>query len=208
MYYLYRYIRIDKNVPFYIGIGTISEKDSKSQKEQIYYRRAYTQRMRNNYWKNIVSYSKYKVEIILESDIYEFIKEKEKEFIKLYKRHDKENGTLCKYTDGGGGSLGRIFSKSTINKMSKSRKGLRTSIKQKKVVGQRYKSKFGFEHNKSQFVICIETGIIYGSQLEACRHLGVHISNISYTLKKSIKVRGFAFEKKFNLSFISNLVNK
>lgn len=45
MAYVYRHIRLDKNQPFYIGIGV---------DEGGNYKRAYNFIKRNNYWKNVV----------------------------------------------------------------------------------------------------------------------------------------------------------
>lgn len=89
-YFVYRHIRLDINVPFYIGIGT-----SQGNCESSHYQRAFASRNRNKWWKAIVNKTDYKVEIIFESNDYKFIKEKEKEFILLYKN------TLCNLTEGG-----------------------------------------------------------------------------------------------------------
>lgn len=90
-YYLYRHIRQDKNIPFYIGVGT---KQSKGKFRSIY-ARAYAKGRRNKWWKNITDKTEYKIEIILESNNLEYIKSKEIEFIELYKE------TLCNITKGG-----------------------------------------------------------------------------------------------------------
>jgi len=103
-YYVYRHIRLDKNEPFYIGIGT----KRKSEFDNFYYSRAFSKNKRNKIWNGIVSRIEYEVEIIFESDDYEFIKEKEKEFIKLYGRIDNKTGILSNLTDGGDGSLGIV----------------------------------------------------------------------------------------------------
>jgi hypothetical protein len=58
------------------------------------------------------------VEILMESKSKDFIYEKEKEFIKLYKRI-QHGGTLANFTDGGEGNDGQIVSKKTREKMSK-----------------------------------------------------------------------------------------
>ena len=100
-HYIYRHIRLDTNQPFYIGIGT---KKDKILYESIYLR-AFLKHNRNKWWKNIISKTLYKVEILLESDNYQFIKEKEIEFIKLYGRKDLTTGILVNLTDGGDGSL-------------------------------------------------------------------------------------------------------
>ena len=57
MSYLYRHIRLDKNVPFYIGIGS----DDLGK-----YTRAYSKRSRNQHWKNVVNLTDYEIEIILD----------------------------------------------------------------------------------------------------------------------------------------------
>jgi len=103
-YYCYRHIRLDTNQPFYIGIGT---KDAKYSTFKSEYRRAFQKTNRNPIWKNIVAKAGYKVEIIFESNLKEEIKNKEIEFIFLYKRKE-ENGKLCNFTDGGDG-LNRKF---------------------------------------------------------------------------------------------------
>lgn len=100
-YYLYRHIRPDKNKPFYIGIGTKGYK--KPRKVQTEYLRAYTTIRRNNIWNKIVKLNdgNYIVDIMLESNDYDFIKSKEVEFIKLYGRINVGNGILSNLTDGG-----------------------------------------------------------------------------------------------------------
>jgi hypothetical protein len=119
MYYLYRHIRLDKNEPFYIGIGTIYP--NRKTFNSIYLR-AFLRCRRSLFWKNITLKTLYKVEIILESENYEFIKQKEIEFIKLYGRKDNGTGCLVNHTDGGEGNTGYIFSEETKEKLRKARK--------------------------------------------------------------------------------------
>lgn len=116
-YYLYRHIRLDKNEVFYVGIGT----KNKSNSTLLIYRRAYTHYNRNIYWQRIVNKTEYRVEIICETDEWEFIKEKEKEFIALYGRANLNLGTLCNLTDGGEGSIGRIPTEKFKQAMAKRR---------------------------------------------------------------------------------------
>jgi hypothetical protein len=99
MAYLYRHIRIDNNVPFYVGIGS----DEK-------FVRAYNKHRRSQKWFNIVAKTDYRVHIVLMDISLDEAKEKEIEFIKLYGRSDKGEGTLCNLTDGGEGNPGRIVS--------------------------------------------------------------------------------------------------
>jgi hypothetical protein len=110
--YLYRHIRLDKNEPFYIGIG-----------KELTYGRAYDKSERSKYWKNITSSTNYKVEIMLENLSWEEACKKEKEFIQLYGRKDLEQGTLCNFTSGGEGAYGRLLSKESKQKISKSVSG-------------------------------------------------------------------------------------
>ena len=95
MAYVYRHIRLDKNQPFYIGIG----KDES-------YKRAYDKTRRNNFWRNVVSKTDYCVEIIMDGLTWEQACEKEKEFISLYGRKDLQTGTLVNLTEGGEGVNG------------------------------------------------------------------------------------------------------
>ncbi len=112
-YYLYRHIRLDKNIPFYIGIGSKNKNDLKYGS----YDRAFKSCNRNNYWKNITNKTKYEVEILLETDNYDFLKEKEEEFIKLYGRVDLKTGTLANMTEGGEtGNRGKRIKVFDINK--------------------------------------------------------------------------------------------
>jgi len=95
MAYVYRHIRLDKNEPFYIGIGkTIN--------------RAYSHRDRNIYWERIVSHTDFNVEIIFDDLSWDEACEKEIEFIKLYGRKDLGTGTLANMTDGGEGVLNHV----------------------------------------------------------------------------------------------------
>lgn len=97
-YYLYRHVRVDKNEPFYIGIGT----RQRGHNEKSIYLRAYTKANRSSFWKNIVNKTKYDIEIIYETDSISKIKQKEIEFIGLYRRKE-HGGILCNMTDGGDG---------------------------------------------------------------------------------------------------------
>jgi hypothetical protein len=109
MAYVYRHIRLDKNEPFYIGIGS-----------DVNYNRAYEikKNRRNIVWSRITSKSKIEVEIMLDGLTWFEACEKEIEFIKLYGRLDLGNGILANLTDGGDGTLGVIVSKETRKKSS------------------------------------------------------------------------------------------
>lgn len=130
MAYLYRHIRLDKNIPFYIGIGVDSN-----------YYRANSKKSRNDHWNKVVNKTDYEVEILFEHDDYNFIKEKEKEFISLYGRKDTNNGMLVNKTDGGDGCLGLIHSDQAKLKMSIPNRGKIISEEQKRKVSEFHKGK-------------------------------------------------------------------
>ena len=130
MAYVYRHIRLDKNEPFYIGIGK-SDSD---------FNRAYSHKNRNVYWNNIVNVTKHRVEIMLQDITWEQACEKEIEFIDLYKKNT-QNGSLCNIADGGGGGflgdeinekrkkalIGHIVTQKTRDKIAAKAKGRKAS---------------------------------------------------------------------------------
>lgn len=85
---VYRHIRLDKNEPFYIGIGNDED-------------RAYRKDGRNPLWSNIVQKTEYKVQILFEGLTREEACEKEIELISLYGRINKGDGILANITSGG-----------------------------------------------------------------------------------------------------------
>ena len=107
MAYVYRHIRLDKNEPFYIGIGS----DAKYQRAD--YRGL---KGRNKYWHRIVGKTDYDVEIILDDLTYPEAIKKEEEFIALYGRVNNKTGILCNLTDGGEGTKGLVVSEETREK--------------------------------------------------------------------------------------------
>ena len=107
MPYVYRHIRLDKNEPFYIGIGSDTN-----------YSRAYSIQKRNNIWNKIATKSDYEVEILLDNITWNQACIKEKEFILLYGRKDLNTGILSNLTDGGEGVYGLKFTDEVRNKMS------------------------------------------------------------------------------------------
>ncbi len=107
-YYLYRHIRPDKDEPFYIGVGTKSEKDMTAKTITTYYERAYSIHSHNKIWQDIVNKNSgnYEVEILAESNDRDFLSKREVEFIKLYGRKNLKTGILANLTDGGEGLTG------------------------------------------------------------------------------------------------------
>jgi hypothetical protein len=101
MAYVYRHIRKDLNVPFYIGVS-IRDDDK--------YKRAYEDHAgrRNKEWYDIVKLTDYEVDILMDSISLEKAHEKEQEFVRLYGRIDIGTGTLINKTDGGKGCVNGI----------------------------------------------------------------------------------------------------
>jgi hypothetical protein len=112
MPYVYRHIRLDKNEPFYIGIGS-----------DMAYKRSREKSRRSNLWNKIIAKSDYDVEILIDDITFDEAKLKEIEFIKLYGRIDLGNGTLANLTDGGDGAINRIFTPEHRRKLSLSQIG-------------------------------------------------------------------------------------
>lgn len=114
MSYVYRHIRLDKNEPFYIGIGSDSN-----------YQRAYSKFRNNIIWNSIINKTKYEVEIIIDNLTWKEAQIKEKEFISLYGRKDLKTGILSNLTDGGEGTCGNVLSKKSRQKISFRLKGIK-----------------------------------------------------------------------------------
>jgi hypothetical protein len=120
MAYVYRHIRLDKNEPCYIGIA---------KEDNELYRRANAIKIgRNPLHQNIVDKTELLVEIILDDLTWEEACEKEKEFIKLYGRIDQGTGVLTNLTDGGEGSINRIYSEDANKQRSEKLKGRKFSV--------------------------------------------------------------------------------
>lgn len=192
MYYLYRHIRLDKNQVFYIGIGTIPSDyilNQLGRTHKSFYRRAYdVKKSRNNYWKNVVNKTDYRIEIMFETDDIELIKEKEKEFIALYKN------TLTNLTDGGGGIESYKHTQETKEKISQTSKG--------KKLSEEHKAKVNAAKLKKIIMYNDHCSLIFPSITEAARFLGLKsFSNISSCLHgRRNHVRGYKF--KFNNEII------
>jgi hypothetical protein len=116
MAYVYRHIRLDKNEPFYIGIG--SEKTDRAS----VFTRAYEKARRSEMWKSIVAKSDYEVEILFSNVPPAFAKQKEIELISLYGRKDLGTGCLANMTDGGDGLNNRVFTEEYRRKLSEAAK--------------------------------------------------------------------------------------
>jgi hypothetical protein len=98
-YFLYRHIRNDTSVPFYIGIG--KKREQYKFQDRFIYGRAYTTEKRNDLWNEVVSQTDYDIEILYECNNRQDIGKKEIEFIALYGRIHNGTGTLTNMNIGG-----------------------------------------------------------------------------------------------------------
>jgi hypothetical protein len=187
MAYVYRHIRLDKNEPFYIGIGS-----------DIKHKRAYqNSSRRNKIWNDIVNRTDYRVDILFDDLTIEEAKMKEIEFIKLYGRISLSNGTLANLTDGGDGVYGYIHTDESRIKMSKRSAGSNNPMYGKsgalapsfgRKVSEEFRAKLskyrtgknnpmygrtGENAPSSKLVLDTFTGIYYVSCKEASESIGI-----------------------------------
>lgn len=114
-YYLYRHIREDTGDVFYIGFGT---SNPKGRTKKTRYSRAFYKSGRTVFWKNIVSKTKYQVEIFFRSNNLKLTTDKEIEFIKIYKRKC-DGGLLVNFSTGGeSGASGAKMPEEKVRKHS------------------------------------------------------------------------------------------
>lgn len=206
MAYLYRHIRSDKNVPFYIGIGTDSS-----------YYRARSKKSRNDHWNKIVNKTDYEVEILFEHDDYDFIKEKEIEFIALHGRSDLRLGTLCNLTNGGDGCLGLVHSDEAKLKMSIPNKGKIISEEQRRKVSEFHKGKIVSEETKRKMSEAAmgKKNHMYGKKIsEATRQKKIKSAKIGsentaskLTDKDVLKIRELYLTKKYTHIKLADMYN-
>lgn len=143
-HYLYRYVREDTNTVFYVGIGTKHSDVFYTETQE--YRRAFHTHNRSKHFKNIINKVPCYMEVLLESNDYEYIKSREVEFIDLYGLRS-EGGTLCNLSKGGEGA-----------------KGLKRSDKERKGMSERMS---GGNNPQSKEVINIVTKKVYPSLVDA-----------------------------------------
>jgi hypothetical protein len=155
---VYRHIRLDKNEPFYIGIGSSL-------------RRAFIKGGRSTYWNNIVNKTDYEVQILFDDLTWDEACEKEVELIALYGRKDLGTGTLVNLSDGGhyhlnlsnesrikmrDSQLGKKQSDETKARKSRALKGMKRNDETKLKMKLAKQGKIGKKHsNESKEKISI-----------------------------------------------------
>jgi hypothetical protein len=217
MAYVYRHIRLDKNEPFYIGIGSDAT-----------YKRAKARFKgdRNIIWNRIVNKTKYEIQILFDDLTWQEACKKEKEFILLYGRKDKNTGILANLTDGGEGVVGASYKRSlesrlkqseTIKKRikedtnyrnlhlnfllegSKKRKYGKESLETKKKKSESHKIRYekgaipyslgktGSLSHRAKKVICTKTNKIWGSVVECAEENSIRKQYLTKLLNGTIK---------------------
>lgn len=198
IHYLYQHIRLDKNEPFYIGIGRTPNHE-----------RAYNKRRRTSFWKNIVSKTNYEVEILFDELTEEEAKMKEIEFIKLYGRKDLGTGTLVNLTDGGDGTVGYKHSEEWTKQMIERNKQYRHTEEAKekiRIAAQNPSDETRKKMSQSR------KGKQREFTAEALESLRFHASNISDETRakrsKALKGRVLSEETKLKMSEAAKLRHK
>jgi|LakMenEpi03Aug12_release.lakeMendotaPanAssembly.Ray.scaffolds.fasta_scaffold02942_14 hypothetical protein len=173
MPYIYRHIRLDKNEPFYIGIGSDTN-----------YKRSKDFHSRNKIWKSIASRSDYEIEILLDNLTVEESKIKEIEFINLYKRII-DNGILANLSLGGESNKGYKRSIEAINKTANSNKCRIVSEEVKKIISDKLKGrKLSLETREKMSIRMTGNTYTKGKKLTDAHKLKISQSNLGRKHKK------------------------
>jgi len=193
MAYVYRHIRLDKNEPFYIGIGGDNNFTRANEKRK---------NRRNKIWNDIYLKTEIEVEILFSDISYDFACKKEIEFIKLYGRINNNTGILSNLTNGGDTELGRIVTKKEREYRSKLFSGINNPMYGKRIsnesiergrlkrIGQKAWNK-GLKgvqkaHN-GKIVLDLNTGIFYENAREAAEYKNIKHSTLKSKLNGSNK---------------------
>lgn len=189
--YIYRHIRLDKNEPFYIGVGTKRTNRYYGCIESEY-ERAYSMSGRNNIWKRIVSKTNYCVDIIFDELDNKEARGKEMEFMHMYGFLSDSTGSLSNILKSNAGYsngyqlkcprdyvtkywLGKSRSQETKDKLSIALKGVNNKAAQRSVV-------------------CLNTNIEFESIKKAAVHYGLIEQSVSKCCHNAIKkTNGLSF---------------
>ncbi len=194
MAYIYRHIRLDTGMPFYVGAS--------AKEDEGRYTRAFsaTRKERNKDWRKVASDTDYEVEIIMDGLSVDEMFAKESEFVLMYGRLDMGTGSLVNKTDGGRGCVNGI-TKATREKMASKLRGRPLPDWQKAILR---KAKLGKATPWSHKAI-IEVDKI-GAELNqfksishAAKEYNIPVQQINNMLKgrqKSVKGRYFKYKNK------------
>lgn len=168
MAYLYRHIRLDTNLPFYIGIGSGAS-----------FRRAHRSDGRSKFWRSVKNKTKIRVEIIMENLSWEEACEKEKEFIALYGVRSNCTGSLVNLTMGGEGAFGRRVSEATRRRIGVSVSGANHGMYRKSHTRE---ARSRISEAGSKRVINTQTGEVFSSVKVAAAKIGLRPNTLSRKL--------------------------
>lgn len=186
---VYQHRRLDTGAVFYVGKGT--------------QKRAITTVGRNKHWNNVVKKANgFSVEIVANDLCEDHAFKLEVELISAYRA---SGASLVNIADGGGGCSGYKHSEEMKTylkekaKGNKSKTGQKTSKKQiEKMLFTRrgYTHSDETKHKQGTRVYCKTNGIIYATQTEAAKALGIHSTAVSMCCKGVQKQTrsGFEFE--------------
>lgn len=180
MAYVYRHIRLDKNEPFYIGIGTdINGK----------YARSKVITTRNSIWKNIVSKTEYRIDIVADNLRIDEAFVMEIELISIYGKIINKSGILSNITGGGEGTLG--------TRWSEDRKA-NFSLKTKGRVSPMFGKNLTEEHKRN--VSIAKTGVKRSS--EYCQRMSIMFAGKKRSIASIQK--GLETRKKSGIKYIAH----
>lgn len=217
-YFVYKHRRLDTNEIFYIGI-------SKNKK------RAYIKCNRNKYWKNIVSNTKYSVEIVKSNLTKNEALTLEMSLIHTYGRLDLKTGNLVNRTSGGQGSYKplipngskkviNIYTKEIFNSITEAAKSQNRSFSflSTHLNSKNNKSDFVFLENfndnikelkhikfRKEQIINKESSEIFNNVKEAAKSLNIDDSGLSKKLRGIYKNNTpFEYLRIYKYSFYAN----
>jgi hypothetical protein len=188
MAYVYRHIRLDKNEPFYIGIGSDNNYTRANEKRK---------NRRNKIWNDIYSKTEIEIEILFSDISYKFACQKEMEFVSLYGRINTNTGILANLTDGGDTGVGRIVTLKEREYRSKLYSGINNPMYGKQISDKSKEQgrlkrlglkpwNFGLigvqkAHN-AKLVLDLENGIFYESIKKAAESKNIKHSTLKSRL--------------------------
>lgn len=202
-HYIYCHFTLKDSLPFYVGIGTHSNKNRN-------FNRAKSSHGRNIFWKEKAK-NKYLIVICNESDDYDQIKNLEKEFIKLY---GIEN--LTNLTEGGEGCKGYKHTHDHILKLKQNYKNGKSPLKNRIVTQQERELKkviFSGEgnpnYNKKGFLskngkvvekISLDGDVVntYGSLRDAARNEKTTHTTLGTVIKNNKMFNNFKWRFKYD----------
>ena len=186
---VYRHIRLDTNLVFYIGYGNLD--------------RPYSKKNRNKHWLNITNKTEYEVQILKSNLSIQDAKELEIILVDYYGRQNLGTGILVNLTDGGDGCDGLKHSDETKKKISEKLTGITISDDRKRQISKRLKGNtytlgkiLSREHIIKSIIGHLESGKTKGTS----KQRGVSFDNRNNKWSAYIKID---YKKKF-LGYYSN----